>query len=385
MGAGMKLLFASDSYKGSLSCGRIIELLTKAAKEVMPDSVCTGIPVADGGEGTVDAVLSAVGGERIFLNVHGPLMEIVKASYGIFDGNRAIIEMSAASGLPLVPQDKRNPLKTTTYGTGEMILDALRRGCTDITVAIGGSATNDGGMGCLSALGVVFSNRSGDRLSGRGEDLENVESIDISGIDPLTERMSLTVMNDVCNPLCGNNGATRIFGPQKGATPEMIERLEKGMISYRNAIIRSTGIDPDDIPGSGAAGGLGAALGILLKGKMKSGVETVLDLVHFDDHLEDTDMVITGEGRADAQSCMGKVMQGIGLRAKAKGIPVIGLCGSIGDGAERLYDYGITSLFSIIDKPMTLEEAMNDAERLYYMSAIRLFRIINDFYPVGRK
>jgi len=381
----MKLLFASDSYKGSLSCGRIIELLTKAAKEVMPDSVCTGIPVADGGEGTVDAVLSAVGGERIFLNVHGPLMEIVKASYGIFDGNRAIIEMSAASGLPLVPQDKRNPLKTTTYGTGEMILDALRRGCTDITVAIGGSATNDGGMGCLSALGVVFSNRSGDRLSGRGEDLENVESIDISGIDPLTERMSLTVMNDVCNPLCGNNGATRIFGPQKGATPEMIERLEKGMISYRNAIIRSTGIDPDDIPGSGAAGGLGAALGILLKGKMKSGVETVLDLVHFDDHLEDTDMVITGEGRADAQSCMGKVMQGIGLRAKAKGIPVIGLCGSIGDGAERLYDYGITSLFSIIDKPMTLEEAMNDAERLYYMSAIRLFRIINDFYPVGRK
>ena len=373
----MKLLFASDSYKGSLSSERIIELLTKAAKEVMPDSICIGIPVADGGEGTVDAVLSAVDGERIILDVHGPLMENVKASYGILDGKRAVIEMSAASGLPLVPQDKRNPLITTSYGTGEMILDALSRGCTDITVAIGGSATNDGGMGCLSALGVVFQNRSGDRLSGKGEDLENVDSIDISGIHPLTGRMNLTVMNDVSNPLCGNNGATRVFGPQKGATPEIVERLEKGMINYRNVIIRSTGIDPDDIPGSGAAGGLGAALGIILNGKMKSGVETVFNLVHFDDYLEDADIVITGEGRADAQSCMGKVMQGIGVRAKAKGIPVIGLCGSIGDGAERLYDFGITSLLSIIDKPMSLEEAMKDAERLYYMSAVRLFRIIN--------
>lgn len=369
-------LFASDSFKGTLTCQDTIRLLTQAAQQVFSDAVCEGVPVADGGEGTVDSVLAAEGGELVSTTVHGPLMEERKANYGIISGNRAVIEMSAASGLPLVPMDQRNPLLTTSYGTGELILDALERGIRDISVAIGGSATNDGGMGFLSALGVRFLDQNGNILEGRGESLDKVRSIDLSGLDPRIKNTRITVMCDVTNPLTGQTGATMTYGKQKGGTPEILERLEAGMCIYREVVLRETGVDADKIQGSGAAGGLGAALAIFLGGEMRSGIETVLNLVHFKERLSGVDLVITGEGCADRQSCYGKVMQGVGQQAKALDIPVIGLCGSLGEGYEELFKHGITKLLTTTNTSIPLEEIMNRAEELYLEGAIRMFEVI---------
>ena len=369
-------LFASDSFKGTLSCQDTIRMLTQAAKQVFPGSICEGVPVADGGEGTVDAVLAAEGGERVKVLVHDPLMKERDAFYGLIENKRAVIEMSAASGLPLVPPEQRNPLLTTSYGTGEMIRDALDRGIRDISVAIGGSATNDGGMGCLSALGIRFLDRHGNLLEGRGENLEKVCSIDPENLDPRVKEANITVMCDVTNPLTGPTGAAMTYGKQKGGTPEMLERLEVGMCNYREVVLRETGVDADKIPGSGAAGGLGAALAIFLGGKMRSGIETVLDLVHFKERLAGVDLVITGEGCADWQSCYGKVMQGVGQQAKAVNIPVIGLCGSLGEGYEELFTYGITTLMTTTITWIPMEEIMNRAEELYFEGAVRMFEMI---------
>ena len=308
----MKLLFASDSFKGSLSSQETAEILARAAKEVFGDVTWSSVPVADGGEGTTDAVIAAENGAWIETEVYGPLMEKVTARYGKIDEKRAVIEMAAASGLPMVPEGRRNPLYTTSYGTGELIRHALDEGFTDISIAIGGSATNDGGMGCARALGVRFLDEDGRELEGRGEDLENVSAIDVSGLDPRVSNAKITVMCDVTNPLCGENGATCTFGAQKGATPEIQARLEAGMVNYRDRIRKQFGIDPDAIEGAGAAGGLGTALMVFLGGEMKSGIETVLDLIGFDRRLEGVDLVVTGEGRTDWQSCFGKVMQGVG-------------------------------------------------------------------------
>lgn len=371
----MKFLFASDSFKGSLTSEQTIELLTKAANEVFPGCECSGIPVADGGEGTVHAVISATGGKIITAEAHDPLMNRISASYGIIDGKRAVIEMAAASGLPLVPEKLRNPMNTTTFGTGELIMDALDRGCRDISIAIGGSATNDGGMGCMRALGVKFLGDDGRELSGFGRELADVSVIDTSGLDSRLKECSITVMCDVKNPLCGKNGATHTFAKQKGATPEMIDILEKGMCNYRDVIRSQFGIDCDLIEGAGAAGGLGAALNVFPGGKMRSGIETVLQLIDFDTRLEGVDLIITGEGCTDSQSVFGKVMMGVGTHAKAKGIPCIGLSGSLGEGAEKIFDYGISSLQCIIDRPMTLEYALENAGGLYYNAALRMFRV----------
>ena len=317
----MKLVFASDSFKGTLSSEQTVELLTKAAHEVFGPCETFGVPVADGGEGTTDAVILARKGQKIYEEVHGPLMETVKAYYGRLSDKEAILEMAQASGLPMVPEELRNPLNTTTYGTGELVKAALDAGYTDISIAIGGSATNDGGMGFASALGVRFLDADGNVLEGKGSELEKVAHIDVSGLDEKAKKAHFTVMCDVTNPLCGKDGATFTFGKQKGGTPEILERLEKGMCNYRDVIIREFGINPDDTPGTGAAGGLGAALKIFLNAEMKSGIETVLDLIDFDKILEGVDLVVTGEGRTDWQSCFGKVMQGVGDRAKKYDIP----------------------------------------------------------------
>ncbi|MBE5975117.1 MAG: glycerate kinase [Paenibacillaceae bacterium] len=372
----MKLLFASDSLKGTLTSAQTIDLLGKAANEVFGRCEWEGIPVADGGEGTADAVISAVRGERVPVTVHGPLLETVHTYYGSLDENRAIIEMAAASGLTLIPESKRDPRTTTSFGTGEMIKDALNRGFTDISIAIGGSATNDGGMGCMRALGVRFLDAGGEELNGRGEDLIRVSSIDTSGLDPRLNQVKLTVMCDVNNPLCGPDGAAYTFGKQKGGTPPVLDQLENGMINYRNIMIQKFGINPDEIPGSGAAGGLGAALCIFLGGQLKSGIETVLDLIDFDSRLNGVSLVVTGEGRADWQSCFGKVMQGIGERCRQRGIPAVALTGSMGTGAEKIYDYGIRSIMTTVNGVMDLNEAFNRAEDLYYQGAIRMFRLI---------
>lgn len=381
----MKLLFASDSFKGTLSSDQTIELLTKAAQEVFGSCETSGVPVADGGEGTTDAVVKARNGEIITVPVHGPLMEMEQGFYGRLSETEAILEMAAASGLPMVPEEKRNPLNTTTYGTGELLKAALDAGYTEIAIAIGGSATNDGGMGFASALGIRFLDQDGNVIEGRGEDLEKVAHIDMSGLDPAVQKAHFTVMCDVTNPLCGPDGATYTFGKQKGGTPEILDRLEKGMQNYRDVIIREFGVNPDEIQGSGAAGGLGTALKVFLHAEMKSGIETVLDLIDFDARLEGVDLVVTGEGRTDWQSCFGKVMQGVGDRSAKHQVPVAALCGGLGPDYEKIYAHGISSIMTTVDGPMPLKDALDNATELYYKGAIRMFRFIQTGMQMSAK
>jgi len=303
-------------------------------------------------------------------------MNEIRSSYGVFGRDQAVIEMSKASGLTLVPGDLRNPMNTTTLGTGELILDALNKGYRKLSIAIGGSATNDGGMGCARALGVRFLDKDGKELEGFGRDLINVKEIDTQSLDGRLKDCSISVMCDVTNPLCGPDGATRTFGAQKGATKEIQDELEEGMCNYRDVIKSGFGIDCDGIRGAGAAGGLGAALYVFLGGRIKSGIEAVLDLIHFEERLKDVDLVVTGEGRTDWQSCFGKVMQGVGKHAEALGIPVLGLSGSLGRDALDICKYGISSLMTTVNAPMTLSEAMENAEELYYEAALRMFRFV---------
>ena len=372
----MKFLFASDSFKGTLSSRRTAELLTRAAQEIFPGCECRCLEVADGGEGTTEAVLSAAGGRRMEAMVCGPLRERRKACYAALDGRRAVMEMAAASGLPLVPAELRDPRNTTSYGTGELIRDALDKGFRDLSIAIGGSATNDGGIGCMRALGVRFLDEDGNELSGCGGDLIKIRSIDRSGMDPRLRDTHVTVMCDVTNPLCGENGATRTFGKQKGGTPEILDELEAGMENYRELLRREFGIDMDEEPGAGAAGGLGAALLSFLRAELRSGIETVLDLIEFDKKLEGVSLVVTGEGRADWQSAFGKVMQGVGRRCLRQGVPAVAIVGSMGDGAEQIFDYGIESMITTVNGVMPLEEALERAEELYLGAARRLFRML---------
>jgi glycerate kinase len=382
----MNFLFVSDSFKGSLTSEDTAELLTRAAREVFgADTVCQGLPVADGGEGTIAAIKHASGGEFIAMTVTGAAGNPVTARYLAIDGKRAIIEMAEASGLTGTPPEKRNPLYTTSRGTGELIRDALRRGFTDIAVSLGGSATNDGGMGALIALGAVFRDEVGTPLSGRGEDLIHVREADLSGLDPRLQEIKLTVMNDVRNPLTGPRGATMTYAPQKGGTPEILARLEQGMRNYREIIIKKTGRDPDALPGAGAAGGLGAALGIILRGEMRSGIDTVLDLLDFDARLKETDLVVTGEGRTDSQTASGKVMQAVGERCRKHGVPAAGLSGSLGDGAMEILDHGICSLMTSVNAPMSLDTALTRARELYYDAALRMFLFIRTGMEMGRK
>lgn len=379
----MKFLFASDSLKGTLSSDDTGRFLAKAAKEVFPACICEGIPVADGGEGTVDAVIRAVQGQQIRVKAQDPLMQTRETYYGKLDENRAIIEMALASGYALVPAEKRNPLYTSSYGTGELIRDALDRGFRDITIAIGGSATNDGGMGCMRALGVRFLDRAERELMGNGSDLGRLAAIDDSGLDPRIADAVFTVMCDVTNPLCGENGATYTFGPQKGATPEILERLERGMENYRDILIRTYDMNPDTIPGSGAAGGLGAALLVFLRAQLKSGIETVLDLIEFDRRLKGVSLVVTGEGCTDWQSCYGKVVQGVGDRCRKHNVPAVALVGGMGEGAEQIYEHGIRSIVTTVNGIMPPKEAFKNAEILYYQAALRLFRLLKTGMELG--
>lgn len=372
----MKFLFATDSFKGSLSSAKMAELLAEAAREIFPGCETKGVSVADGGEGTVDSVLEAAGGRKETAVVHGPRMEPVSACYGILPGGRGILEMAAASGLPMVPREERNPLYTTTCGTGELIVHAMEQGCRDITIAIGGSATNDGGMGAMRALGVRFLDKEGKELSGTGENLEKVETICLEGLHPLVPRCRFTVMCDVNNPLTGPDGATFTFGKQKGGTPEVLEVLERGMKHYEKKLLEVFGRDIGGQPGAGAAGGLGAALCGFLNGRMKSGIEAVLDLIEFDSLLEGVDLVVTGEGRMDWQSAFGKVPSGVGMRAARQGIPTAAIVGGMDRGCEKLYEHGIGSILTTVNGPMELDEALERAEELYRDAAVRMFRFL---------
>lgn len=372
----MKILFASDSFKGSLTSMQISNLLKQATSEIFPNAQTVSMSVADGGEGTMDSLVNSLGGTWKTVDVLGPLQENIKARYGILPEGKAIIEMAEASGLPLVPSGKRNPKKTTSCGTGMLIRDALENGITDITIAIGGSATNDGGMGAMQALGIKFLDENNNELTGCGENLSKVKNIDLDNLHHAVAKTNFTVMCDVTNPLLGNQGATYIFGRQKGADDTMLAELEYGMSIYANKIKSIIGKDISGKEGSGAAGGLGFALMAFLGAKLQSGIDVVLDLLDFDKKLKDVDLVITGEGRMDNQSAFGKVPSGIGKRCKKMGVPAVAIVGGLLSGYESIYNCGIESVTTTINGAMTIDEALANSEDLYLDAARRLLRMI---------
>ncbi len=378
-----KIILASDSFKGSLTQEEILSILTEEAKKQFPDCECEALQIADGGEGTVRAIAAAAGGELKEVSVHDPLMNEHTAVYGILPNGRAIIEMAEASGLPLVPMDLRDPRNTSSYGTGELIKDAVENGCRDIRIALGGSATNDGGLGALRALGFRFLDQEGNELEGFGRDLINVASIDTEAVSPDVYRTNYTIMCDVNNPLTGPEGATYTFGPQKGGSPEILEELEAGMVNFSEVMAAHTGERYDRFGGTGAAGGLGFAVAALLKGKIRSGIETMLDLIDFNKRIFDANLCITGEGRLDDQSMHGKAIHGIAKHCKQEGIPCIAIVGDVVEGYERIYLQGVTSVYKTTPAGMSTEQAMADAARLYRQTAERVFKDLASEDSIG--
>ena len=370
-------LFACDSFKGTLSSARSSELLAEEARAFFPGVGFRSLEVADGGEGTVDAIVASLGGQRVSARVADPLGRPVEAAYGMLPGNRAVIEMAAASGLPILVPAERNPLNTSTYGTGELLLDALDRGARDVSLAIGGSATNDCGMGAMRALGVCFLDASGAELSGTGADLARVEKIDLSGMDPRIAQTSFHVMCDVDNPLVGPRGATYTFGPQKGADAAMADELEAGMTSFARVLERTFGTSVADEPGMGAAGGLGAAARLFLAAEVVGGVDWVLDLVGFDEALAGCSLCVTGEGHADGQSAHGKVVSGVAARCRAAGVPCVAIVGGMSAEATELLGCGVDALVPTVIDAASIEDVLANAERNFRLAAQRVFSLVS--------
>ncbi len=371
----IKLVFASDSYKGSLTSQEISDILYSASKEIFNNPTTENIIISDGGEGALDAIISVKNGKIIKKEVFDPLFRKITARYGVYD-DTAVISMSEASGLPLLKSGEKNPLKATTFGTGELILDAISKGYKNITITIGGSATNDGGIGALIALGAKIYLNNGELAKGKGEELGLIEKVDFTPLNKYSD-INFTVLCDVNNPLTGERGATAVYSKQKGATPDMMVALEKGMINYETKVFEYLNIPKTQIVGGGAAGGLGFALKLGLNAKMCSGIDYVLDLNEFDKKIKGATAIITGEGRIDGQSAQGKVISGILKRANAKKIPVFAIVGSVGEGAEKAYEMGISGIYSIINKPDSLENILENSKELYKQTAISLFRTIN--------
>ena len=372
----MKFVFAPDSFKGTLSSQEIIDILTEKAQQHFKDVQTQGVLIADGGEGTIAAVEQMKGGSRRYLEVTGPLGEKVNAHYLRLNEKQVLIEMATASGITLIPYREGNALYTTSYGTGEMIKDALASGADDIIISIGGSATNDGGMGMLMALGVRFLDKDGKELEPVGKNLLNIAKIDTASLNRRVKTANFIVMCDVTNPLIGPNGATYVFGPQKGANAKQLKLLESGMKNYAAKIKETLGADVANLPGGGAAGGMGAALTAFCGASLQSGIKTILDLINFENIIADADLIITGEGRIDGQSAGGKVLDGIGRYAKKRNIPVIALTGGMGDNAYLVYDCGIDSIMVTVNAPMSLDTALTHAEPLLADCVDRLFRFI---------
>lgn len=374
-GAAVEILAASDSFKGTLSSEDCARLLAREAAAVLPNARVTAVPMADGGEGTVSALVAACGGALRRVRTSDPLGRPIEAAYGLLGKKRAVIEVAAASGLPLLAPAERDPLRATSYGTGLLVADALDQGCADITLALGGSATNDGGMGMLRALGVRFLDEGGHMLAGCGADLSRVALIDAAGLDPRLAGVRVAAMCDVDNPLTGPLGASAVFGPQKGASPEDVALLDEGMRRYAACVRAAVGRDVEQVPGAGAAGGLGAACLAFLDAPLRSGIETVLDLMGFENLLGQADLVVTGEGHADSQTAHGKVVSGVAAACRRHGVPCIALVGGMDPGADALP--GLTAMVpTAIDPAESLEDALAHAEERYRAAARRMFRLV---------
>lgn len=371
----MKIVISPDSFKGSMTAYEAAIAIETGVKKALPDVETVLLPLADGGEGTMDSLIAATNGRKVKAIVKDPMGKEIEAEYGwLGDNKTCVIEMASASGICLIPKDKLNPMETTSYGTGELIKKALDAGCRHFILAIGGSSTNDGGIGMLQALGVKLLNNNGEIVRFGGNGLCEVSTINTSEFDPRIYESEFLIASDVQNPLIGNNGATNVFGPQKGATPEMLDTLEKGMIKWADLVENETGIRLHEYPGAGAAGGIGGAFLAFFPSNIKRGIDIVIEYSGLRDALINTDIVITGEGQIDFQTASGKTPMGVAQEALKKGIPTFVITGSIGEGIDTLYQYGIQCVHSIVNGPMTLNEAIENASKLLTQRAEQVMR-----------
>ncbi len=373
----MRIIVAPDSFKGSISALGVAEAIERGIRAVFPEAEVVLVPIADGGEGTVEALVAATGGRIEHATVRGPLGEPVRAQWGVLgDGETAVIEMAAASGLPLVPKERRDPRITTTFGTGELMKAALDAGLSKLVVGIGGSATNDGGAGMARALGVRFLDAAGADLPEGGAALARLARIDLAGLDPRLAGAAILVACDVDNPLTGPRGASAVYGPQKGATAEMVRQLDAALRNYAAVAGAATGRVAAGVPGAGAAGGLGAGLLFFTPAQLRPGVEIVLEATRFSEIVKGADLVVTGEGHADFQSAMGKAPAGVARAAKRHEVPVVCLAGGLGEGADELLERGVDALASMVPRPMPLEECMSRGAELLEAAAARMCRLL---------
>ena len=380
----VKIVLAPDSFKGNLTSMEVAIAFEKGIKRVLPSANCIKVPMADGGEGTVQSLVDGVGGKFIRKRVVGPIQKTVSARYGLLsDGKTAVIEMAEASGLPLVNQKKMNPMKTTTFGTGELILDAAKRGAETIIIGIGGSATNDGGVGMAQAIGVRFFNKQGKEITeyGSGGMLNKVAIIDVKKIAPILKKVKIIVACDVNNPLCGKSGAAYIFSPQKGATPKMVKILDDNLKHLGKVIKQTLKKDIISLKGAGAAGGLGAGLVAFARARMESGVEIVIEASNIRKHLKNADLAITGEGRVDSQTAFGKTPSGVAKVARKYRVPTIVIGGGITDDANDIFSFGIDGLESACARDMSLGEAIKNSRKHLENAAERAIRLV----LIGRK
>lgn len=379
-----KIVIVPDSFKGSASSIDVADSIEKGIiraleykKNILNNLEIKKIPIADGGEGTVDSVLYGAGGDVINIKAHEPMGQIIDTFYGMIDSERAVIEMAAAAGLPLVPSEKRNPLLANTFGVGELIVHAISKGAKDILIGIGGSATNDFGIGMASALGYRFFDEKAVELSPLPKNMIKIKKIDSSAVDKRVFSVKISVACDVSNPLYGEKGATAVYGKQKGVTEDMFDILDNGLKNLSEIIKRDLGKDVANISGAGAAGGLGAGLIAFAGGNLKSGIDAVLDIVGFDEYIKDASLVVTGEGAIDGQTKHGKVPLGVALRAQKQNVPVIAVVGDIRDGADSVYEKGIVSIMPSVDRAMSLDDAIKNSRSLIEDAAFRAMRFIS--------
>lgn len=375
-----RILLVPDSFKGTMSSREVCDIMAGEIQTYYPQAQVIAIPVADGGEGSVDAFLSAVGGEKVKVPCQGPYLEEREGFYGRLPDGTAVVEMAAAAGLPLVGE-RLNAGATSTYGVGQLILAAARQGARRIVVGLGGSATNDGGCGAAAALGVRFLDKQGEEYVPTGDTLDRLASINLSHLDSALEGVQLVTMCDIDNPLCGPSGASAVFGPQKGATPEQVEVLDRNLRHLADVTAATLGEDLRNLPGAGAAGGMGFGMRALLGSAMQMGIETVLDTVDFDYLLEGADLVLTGEGKLDTQSLRGKVVVGVARRCAPKNVPVVAIVGDIGDGVEEIYELGVTAVFSINRVALPFEQARTRSRSDLQKTMENLMRLIQRMEP----
>ncbi len=372
----MRVIAAPDSFKGSLSAKQACEAIARGIRRVDSNAEVISIPMSDGGEGTIDSLADATGGRMLHVETVDPLGRAITARYAILGDQRtAAIEMAEASGLVRLAAHERNPLLASTYGTGLLIRHALDQGCRKFILGIGGSATNDGGTGMAVALGARLLDASGELLLEGGGGLTALAAIDTTDLDSRIADCEFLVACDVDNPLCGEQGASYVFGPQKGATAEMVRQLDLGLARFADISLRDLGVAISELPGGGAGGGMSAGAVAFLGAKLESGVELVKRAVRLDEQLAGSDLVITGEGRCDAQTIHGKTPYGVAVSARRAGVPTVIIAGTLGDGIESLYEHGVTAAFSMLDRPMSLDEAVADADRLLERAAERVARL----------